>query len=63
LKGCKHDQEEGCDKLARLLQNVVRVMMVRWNVPSWDGFSYNLKIAKYVMWVWMMAAGKFDVYS
>jgi len=36
-------------------------MMVRWDVPSWDGFSYNAKITKYVIWVWMMAAGRIEV--
>jgi len=44
-----------------MLRNIVRVMMVRWDVPSWDQFSYRGKVIKYVIWLQMIAAGKVEV--
>jgi hypothetical protein len=52
---------ESAYKLERMLRNIVRVMMVRWDVPSWDQFSYRGKVIKYVIWLQMIAAGKVEV--
>ena len=53
--------EESAQKLERMLRNIVGVMMVRWDVPSWERFSYRGKVAKYVIWLQMIAAGKVEV--
>jgi len=60
LSGCPND-DEPCDKLTRLLRNVILIMMSRWDVPSWQDFSYTGKLAKYAMWIWGMAAGRIEV--
>ena len=60
INECVH-ADESAQKLERMLSNIVRVMMVRWDVPSWEKFSYRGKVAKYVMWLQMIAAGKVEV--
>jgi len=36
-------------------------MMVRWDVPSWQGFPWRVKLIKYIMWVEMISAGEIEV--
>jgi hypothetical protein len=54
--------KDGCDKLERLLENMINVMFAKWEYPLWEGISATGKIAKYNLWYLLMMSGqvKFD---
>ncbi len=52
---------EVCEKIERMLGNVVRMMFVRWDVPSWKEFDSSGKIAKYLLWIKMMSSSEIMV--
>jgi hypothetical protein len=65
LEGCEHGDDlqayEVCEKLERLLINVVKMMMVTWEVPSWQGFTWRGKVIKYMLWIELMSAGEIQI--